>query len=583
MNIIKAKVSGILKQTIKEIYNIDLEEIKLENPPKKELGDFCFWPFMLAKTTGKNPGLISSELKNILEKNSNFLEVTVAWPYLNFKLSYGFYTELFLNETIQIPNIWKWKTIVVDYIWANVWKPLHIGHMCTPNQGQVTCNLFKLLGYKVIWDSHIWDWWIIFWKLILAYKKWWDETKLKKNAVNHLFELYVKITAEAEKDNIIEEQTRQEFKLLSEWNPESVKLWQEFTSYSISAMQVQLNRLNVKPDFDIGESFYEWIWLAKMGNYPDLKHKMSDIVKELVEKKIANKNEDGSVWVVFQENLKIPSCVLAKRDGTHGYLASDLAAIKYRIENWNPEKIIYHVDVRQELHFKQVFEIASSASWIEKSKLFFAWNWFITLKTWAMSTRKWNIIKLEDLLDEAVDRAKKILLEKNPDVNEKDLKEISEIIWIWAIKYWYLSKSRSSDMIFDWDEFMTFEWNSFPYVAYSYVRALRVLQKSWVSLEDIISSKINENFSSPEQVWLYKNISALNETLIWVSENITHHNLVLYAYNLSKSFSAFYNAVNILAEKNEDKKILNLKLIQKYIETQKIVFEVLAIKLPTKM
>lgn len=223
MNIIKAKVSGILKQIIKEIYNVDLEEIKLENPPKKELGDFCFGPFILAKTTGKNPVLISNELKNILEKNSNFLEVTVAWPYLNFKLSYDFYTELFLNETIKIPNIWGWKTIVVDYIWANVWKPLHIGHMCTPNQGQVTCNLFRLLGYKVIWDSHIWDWWIIFWKLILAYKKWWNETKLKKNAVNHLFELYVKLLLKLKKIILLKNKQDKNLnyclnEILNQWN-----------------------------------------------------------------------------------------------------------------------------------------------------------------------------------------------------------------------------------------------------------------------------------------------------------------------------------------------------------------------------
>ncbi len=583
MNIIKDSVSEILKQTIQEVYHIDWGEIKLENPPKKELGDFCFGPFILAKQIGKNPAMISGELKNILEKNTNFLEVTVAWPYLNFKLSYDFYTELFLNESMKIPNVWAWKTIVVDYIWANVWKPLHIGHMCTPNQGQVTCNLFRLLGYNVIWDSHIGDWWIIFWKLILAYKLWGDKEKLKENAVNHLFELYVKITAESENDETLEEKTRAEFKLLSEWNAESIELWKEFTSYSISAMQIQLDRLNVKPDFDIGESFYEGIGLPKIGNYPDLQYKMSDIVQELTQKKIATQNEDGSVWVIFQENSKIPSCILAKRDGTHGYLASDLAAIKYRKENWNPEKIIYHIDVRQDLHFKQAFEIASSASWIEKSKLFFAGNGFIALKTGAMSTRKGNIIKLEDLLDEAVERAKKILLEKNPEVSEKDLKEISEIIWIWAIKYGYLSKSRTTDVIFDWDEFMTFDWNSFPYVAYSYVRALRVLEKSWISLDDIKSSQVNEKFSTPEQVSLYKDIWAFNETMLQATENITHHNIVLYAYNLAKSFSAFYNAVNILAEEKEDKKVLNLKLIEKYIETQKLVFEVLAIKLPEKM
>lgn len=583
MNIIKQKVWNILIQTINELYDIDLEEIKLDTPPKKELGDFCFGPFLLVKSTWKNPALISGELKNILENNPNFLELTLAWPYLNFKLSYEFYTELFLHETQTIPQIGNGKTMVVDYIWANVWKPLHIGHMCTPNQGQVTCNLLRLLGYRVIWDSHLWDWGIIFWKLILAYKMWGDENKLKENAVNHLFELYVKITAETEKDLNLEEQTRQEFKDLSQWKPESVQLWKDFTAYSITAMQKQLNRLNVKPDFDIGESFYEGIGLPKMGNYPDLQFKMSDIVKELIEKKVATKNEDGSVWVNFDENTKLPSCMLAKRDGTHGYLASDLAAIKYRVENWHPERIIYHIDVRQDLHLKQAFEIASNASWIEKDKLFFAGNGFISLKTGAMSTRKGNIIKLDLLLDEAVERAKNILLEKNPEISNTELSELSEVIWIGAIKYGYLSKSRMTDMIFDWDEFMTFEWNSFPYVAYSYVRALKLLEKSWISQQQIQSSVVSENFSTPEQVVLYKEISALNETLISVAENISHHNLVMYAYYLAKSFSAFYNNVSILDEKNQDKKILNLKLIQEYIKTQKIVFDVLAIKLPTKM
>ncbi len=621
MNIIKTKLSQILKNTIKELYNIEIEEIKLENPPKKELGDFCFGPFLLAKSVWKNPAIISNELKdyflspdftlkmgqnynlnsnyNSLDKSGLFEDVSVAGPYLNFKLSFSFYSELFKNYKLSIPNIWNWKKIVVDYIGMNVWKPMHIWHMCTPNQGQITCNLFRILGFEVIWDSHLWDWWIIFGKLILAYKMWWNEEKLKENAVNYLLELYIKITQETEKNLDLEEQTRQEFKKLSEGNKESIDLWQKFTSYSISAMQIQLDRLNVKPDFDIWESFYEGLWLPKMWNYPDLKYKMSDIVDELVQKNIATKNEDWSVWVIFDEKTKIPSCILQKRDGTHGYLASDLAAIKYRMTNWNPEKIIYHVDVRQELHFKQAFEISKNAWWLNPPvindiplikwelkgdcKLFFAWNGFISLKDGAMSSRKWNIIKLEDLLDEAVERAKKILKEKREDLDELDINEISEIIWIWAIKYWYLSKSRTTDMIFDWDEFMTFEWNSFPYVAYSYVRALRILEKSWISLEEINSLKINENFSNPEQVLLFKEISALNEILISVSENITHHNLVIYAYNLAKSFSAFYNSVNILWEENMQKKMLNLKLINSYIETQKLVFEVLAIKLPTKM
>lgn len=583
MNIIKTQISKILKEIIKEHYHFDIEEIKLDTPPKKELGDFCFWPFLLAKPLGKNPAQISNDLLELLKNNSHFLELSVAGPYLNFKLSYEFYTELFLNEANTIPNIWNGENIVVDYIGMNVWKPMHIGHMCTPNQGQITVNLYRILWYNVIADSHLWDWGIIFGKLILAYKKWGNKEKLQENAVQHLFELYVKITDEIEKDDTLEEQTRQEFKKLSEWDAESIALWSAFTSESIKSMQIQLDRLGVKADYNIWESFYEGIWLPKMENYPDLQYKMSDVVKELLEKNIATQNDDNSVWVIFDEQTKLPSCILAKKDGTHWYLASDLAAIAYRAINWNPEKIIYHVDVRQDLHFKQAFEIASNAGWIAKDKLFFAGNGFISLVSGAMSTRKGNIIKLEDLLDEAKERAQKILLEKNPEITKEDLEILWEIIWIGAIKYWYLSKARTTDVIFDWDEFMTFEWNSFPYVAYSYVRAKKIIEKSEVKAQDLEKKDVWSIFSSPEQITLYKEIVALNEVLLSVKDNCSYHNLVWYSYNLAKNFSALYNNVQILSEEDENKKLLNLKLIGEYITTQKIIFDILAIRLPEKM
>lgn len=583
MNIIKTQISKILKEIIKDHYNFDIEEIKLDTPPKKELGDFCFWPFLLAKPLGKNPGQISNELLELLKNNSHFLELSVAGPYLNFKLSYEFYTELFLNEINTIPNIWNGGNVVVDYIGMNVWKPMHIWHMCTPNQWQITVNLYRLLWYNVIADSHLWDWGIIFGKLILAYKKWGNKEKLQENAVQHLFELYVKITDEIEKDDSLEEQTRQEFKKLSEWDVESIALWSAFTSESIKSMQVQLDRLWVKADYNIWESFYEGIWLPKMENYPDLQYKMSDVVKELLEKNIATQNDDNSVWVIFDEQTKLPSCILAKKDGTHWYLASDLAAIAYRAINWNPEKIIYHVDVRQDLHFKQAFEIVSNAQWIAKDKLFFAGNGFISLVSGAMSTRKGNIIKLEDLLDEAKERAQKILLEKNPEISKEDLEILWEIIWIGAIKYGYLSKARTTDVIFDWDEFMTFEWNSFPYVAYSYVRAKKLIEKSEISKEDLETKNIWSIFSSPEQIALYKEIVALNEVLLSVKDNCSYHNLVWYSYNLAKNFSALYNNVQILSEEDRNKKLLNLKLIGEYIKTQKIIFDILSIKLPEKM
>ncbi|MBW7954231.1 arginine--tRNA ligase [Candidatus Gracilibacteria bacterium] len=582
MNEIKSKLNNILINAIFTLYNIKIDEIKLENPPKKEFGDFCFAPFLISKEIKKSPNQISNELKDYLQNNDIFLEISVDGPYLNLKLSYIFYQDILTYFFIKQPNIGNGNKIVVDYIGANIGKPLHIGHMCTPNQGQVTCNLFRYLGYEVIGDSHLGDWGIIFGKLILAYTLWGEEEKLKDNAVNHLFELYIKITKESEVDVSLEDKIRETFLKLSSGDKNYIKLWQEFTSYSILAMQKELDRLNIEPTYHIGESFYEGLNLPKMGDYPDLKYSMTDIVKELLKLNIAQKNDDNSVGVIFLENSKIPSCMLAKRDGTHGYLASDLAAIKYRVDSFNPEKIIYHVDIRQELHFKQAFEISSNAKWIEKEKLIFAGNGFISLKTGTMSSRTGNIIRLKDLLDEAVNRAKKIIIQKNPDIGEKNLNDIGEIIGIGSIKYEYLSKSRNTDIVFDFDEFITFEGNSFPYVAYSYVRALKLIEKSGVELE-ILKNFKNINLDKKEQLEILKNIVALNETLILVGENMSYHNLISYIYNLSKDFSLFYNNVNILQEEDENKKLTNLKLIYLYKEVLDIVFKILAIKLPIKM
>jgi len=226
---------------------------------------------------------------------------------------------------------------------------------------------------------------------------------------------------------------------------------------------------------------------------------MQDIVQELIQKNIATKNEDGSVGVVFPEEMKIPSCVLQKRDGTHGYLASDLATIKYRMQNWAPDKIIYSVDVRQKLHLKQAFTIADMAGWLQigrggkqKTELFHAYNGFISLKDGAMSTRKGRIIELSRLLDEAETRAGDIIAEKRQDIGKKEKKELSKMVGIGAIKYGYLKKNRETDVVFDWDEFLTFEGNSGPYIQYACVRAKNILEKTGKSSE--VSSDIELDF-----------------------------------------------------------------------------------------
>jgi arginyl-tRNA synthetase len=597
----KQEIIDLLKKVIKDNYNFELEDIKLENPPKKELWDYAFGCFLLARNLKKSPAQIAGDIMELIKWEDLIESSSVAGPYLNIKVNKSNFTKKFLkyiNSNLKIQK--NEKTIYIDYIWANVWKPMHIGHMCTPNQGQVMINCYKKLWYNVVSDSHIWDWWIIFGKLILAFKKWWDENKLKENAVEHLLELYIKITAEAEKDKSLEETIRNEFKLLSEWNKESIKLWESFTKKSIEDMNVQLLRMNIQPDFNIWESFYEGLNLPKMENYPNLEFSMKNIVDELKEKGIATETQNDdwtkSVWVHFPEESKISSCILQKRDWTHWYLASDLASIKYRTNNWNLEKIIYFVDSRQQLHLRQAFEIAKKANWLsthsvspkvweveqnqKEVELFHAYNGFIALKDWAMSTRKGRIIKLDSLLDEAESRAKKIILEKRDDIQAEDLKELSKKIWIWAIKYGYLKKNRESDIIFDWDEFMSFEGNSWPYIQYAYVRAIRILEKENYNQENKIE---NSSFESSSEIELAKKIMDFRNILKESTTGNYPHIITWYAYDLTKSFSNFYNNVIVKDEKNEDYKKLKLALVNSFSKTLKETFEVLWIEMPEKM
>ncbi len=587
----KKQIEKILEVIIKNLYGLEIEISNLDIPPKKDMWDYAYGTFLLAKSLKKWPPIIAAEMMKYIEENDieAFQSVSVAGPYLNIKVDTKFFIESFLefaaSDYLEISEKKSWN-VIVDYIGANVWKPLHIGHMCTPNIWSVIINLNRKFGYDVIWDSHIGDWGIIFGKLIVWYLEFWDENKLEEDAVKHLFEIYVKISKKAEEDKHLEKNFREVFKELSSGESTIyMAIWKAFTKHSINAMTKQLNRLNVKPDYNIWESFYEWLWLPKLEDYPDLRWNMHQIVDELVEKWIATKNDDNSVGVVFPNEAKLSSCILQKRNGTHWYLASDLACIKYRQDNWNPEKIIYSVDVRQQLHFQQCFYIAAAAGWISNDKLTHAYSWFISLKDGAMSTRKGRIIKLDKLLDEAEEKAKKIILEKRDDISGQELEKLGKIIGIWAIKYGYLKKTRESDVIFDWDEFMTFEGNSWPYIQYAYVRATRILEKisGSISVQDINITQMLETGLQEEELEFVKLFWEYEDMLIEALDKNAPHLIAGYAYNLTKKFSSFYNATSVIHEKDIEKKNLRILFVQTFMRYIEDSFGLLWIDLPDKM
>ncbi|MCP4523666.1 MAG: arginine--tRNA ligase, partial [Candidatus Gracilibacteria bacterium] len=262
----------------------------------------------------------------------------------------------------------------------------------------------------------------------------------------------------------------------------------------------------------------------------------------------------------------------------------DLACIYYRMTHWSPSKIIYFVDLRQKLHFEQAFEVAKSANWLQRkenndTELIHAYNGSVSGKDGAFSSRKGNIIKLSDLLDEAESRAKDIILEKRDDIEGSELEELSKIIGIGAIKYGYLKKSRDTDVIFDWDEFMTFEGNSGPYIQYAYVRAKRILEK----YGNNISKEITGQFETAQEVELVKILGTYQSVLIKTGDTNMPHHLCKYAFDVTKIFNSFYNSVHILNEEDENKKIIRLQLVELFTKNLKDVFGLLGIDMPEKM
>lgn len=568
----------------------NIQDITLAIPPEKQEWDFAINIIKFAKSLGKNPMEFATELQgHISEKADSFRLAQVVWAYINLCLTDEEYLRMADRSlsTMTVDTEPK-DTVVIDYIWVNIGKPLHIGHICTPSIGQVFCNIYRHKSMNVIWDVHTGDWWGIFWRLIVGWEKWGDEEKFQQNPVEHLLELYQNISAliepeSWEKNISVEEQCREEFKKLSSGDPKNMDLWAKFTKESLKNMQQTIDLLHVYPDVSIGESFYEGLPLPRIWEYPDLTHTMSDVVDELIAKWIAVRWEDGSVGVVFEEESNIPSNMLQKSNGTHGYFASDLACIKYRTTNgWDPKKIIYCTDVRQETHFKQVFATAKKAWWIGGDvELIHASNGFISLPEWAMSTRKWNIIRLQDLIDEAFVRTKKILEEKWRGLSDDDTREIA----VSAMKYSYLMQDREKNSVFSWEKALSFEGNSWPYIQYSFVRAMKLVKESGLDFSSPLNfSKYQWVNLTVYEKRLMRNLAQMEEKIDAVLVNHKPHILASFCYDLATSFNSFYaHTPNILQDPDSVSKEFRLSLVKYTADKLKTCFELLGMAMPTEM
>jgi arginyl-tRNA synthetase len=487
-------------------------EAKLEHPAIEKFGDFAI-------RTGK-------PIENL--SNTDLIEKTeFVAGFVNIWLS----KNILVDEAIKIESKqWqedlaktgKDKTMVIDYSAPNIAKPFGIGHLRSTNIGQAIYNIYQTLGWKCIGDNHLGDWGTQFGKLIVAIKKWGDK-EIDEMTINDLEKLYVKFHNESENNTELLDEARDWFLKLEKGDEEARDIWQKCIEVSMREFDKVYKMLGVKIDYTLGESFYQ--------------DKMPEIIKIMAEKGLI-KESQGAKIVEFSN---MPPAMVTKSNGATTYFTRDMATVKYRMDTWNPDLIIYEIGADQELHCRQIFETARLIGY--KSQFYHVAHGLIRWKDGKFSTRKGSTIHLMDVIDKALEEAKKIA----PTNSEDKLKAVA----IGAIKFNDLATDPKKDIIFDWDKVMSMDGNSGPYLQYTYARCKSVLDKSSIfklqsSINEVDLEKIND-----EETALLRYFYQYEEKIGEAAERFSPSVLAEYLINLARKYNEFYGKWRIVGEKEE--------------------------------
>ena len=536
----------LISEKIAEIVDLDANTIvdKIEIPPKSDMGDFAFPCFILSKVMKKAPNLIAIDLAEKINKD-NLEKVEALGPYLNFFLDKSAFGKQVLEGVLQAgeeygnSNIGEGGNVVIDYSSPNIAKPFHVGHLFSTAIGNALYRMYNSQGYNSIGINHLGDWGTQFGKLISAYKRWVDEEALEKDAIKELLRIYVKFHDEADIDPSLEDEGRAYFKKLEDGDEEAVSLWKKFRESSLKEFQKVYDRLGVKFDSYNGEAFYN--------------DKMDVVVEELKEKNLLT--ESNGAQVVNLDEYNMPPCIILKSDGATIYATRDLAAALYRKKKYNFVKSLYVVGGPQALHFKQVFKTLELAGheWAKDcTHVSFGLVKFADRK---LSTRKGEVIFLDDLLKESVNKTLEIINEKNPNLENKE--EVAEKVGIGAMVFTYLKNSRDKDIVFDWNDMLSFDGETGPYVQYTYARAKSILRKFGTVEGDVNYSLL----TSKEEFELIKTLDGLNDAILNGIERNEPSVVTRYVIDVAKAFNKVYNALPI-GTAEEDVKKARLKLVE---------------------
>ncbi|WP_297597076.1 arginine--tRNA ligase [uncultured Cetobacterium sp.] len=543
---IEKQIEKILFDTVKNLYvDKDLKPIEITVATNEKFGDFqSNFAMMNSKIIGGNPRAIAENVVNNLVENEVIDKIEIAGPgFLNIFLKNTFLGEIIKKisqEKYEFNELDTKGDVIIDYSSPNIAKRMHIGHLRSTIIGDSIKRMYKFLGYNVVGDNHIGDWGTQFGKLIIGYRNWLNQEAYKENAIEELERVYVEFTKQSEEHPELEDQAREELKKLQDGDEENYRLWQEFIKVSLDEYGKLYSRMGITFDTYYGESFYHNL--------------MPGVVKELEEKGIAVEDQGAKV-VFFPEEDKINPCIIQKRDGAFLYATSDIATVKYRLENYDVNKLIYVTDERQQDHFRQFFKITDMLGWnVEKQHVWFG---IMRFSDGVFSTRKGNVIRLEELLDEGKRRAYEIVNEKNSELSEEEKNNIAEIVGAGAIKYADLSQNRQTAVIFEWDKILSFEGNTAPYLQYSYARIKSILRRA-EEQNKVLNKEIKIEFQDKAERGLAHHLTQFPSVVLKAAESCRPNLVADYLFELSKKFNSFYNSCPIL---NQEDNVLYSRLL----------------------
>ncbi|MBE7086266.1 MAG: arginine--tRNA ligase [Clostridiales bacterium] len=558
----KLNVEGVTKE---ELYDL------IALPPNTEMGDYALPCFKFAKLMRKSPVAIAEELKNgimsdeVIMSDRVLSEVSAVNGYVNFKINKGDFVRATLDKILKDKENFgsstegNGKTVCIDYSSINIAKPFHIGHLSTTVLGGALYRIFNYLGYKAVGINHLGDYGTQFGKLISAYKRWGDKETIEKGGIRALNELYVRFHQEAEEHPEYDDEARAYFKKIEQGDEECQELFHWFKELTLKDVQKVYDMLDIHFDSYAGESFFS--------------DKMQPVVDELRAKNLLI--ESRGAQVVDLEEYGMTPCIILKSDGSSLYATRDMAAAMYRKETYDFYKCLYVVAYQQNLHFKQFFKVLEMMGKEWSKDLVHVAYGMVSLEEGTMSTRKGNVVFLEDVIAKCIEKAYKIIDDKNPNLENKE--DVAQKVGVGAVIFGALYNNKIKDIVFSYDKVLNFDGETSVYVQYTCARANSVLQKGGVATEFEIPEL------TVEEIELVKALATFPDTVKAAAEKYEPSCVARFAVDVAQKFNKFYFDCKILAAEDEKTKNFRLALTNATLQTLKNAFALLGIGIPDKM